>query len=152
MIKSFRERADFVLPDRVDVRMTVPFMHAYTELLVKTCHRRGAHAMGGMAALIPSRRDAEANGRALAAVSEDKRREASAGFDGTWVAHPDVVGIATEEFDAVLGDRPNQLGRQRPEVAVTADELLDEAATPGARTKAGLRGNMDAGIRTCRLG
>src|SRR4029453_14298050 len=102
MIKCFRDRPEFVLPDRNDVKMTVPFMKAYSELLVKTCHARGAFAMGGMAALIPSRKDPEANERAIAAVREDKRREANAGFDGTWVAHPDVVGVATEAFEAVL--------------------------------------------------
>ena len=111
--------------------MTVPFMRAYTELLVKTCHRRGAHAMGGMAALIPSRKDAEANERAIAAVAADKEREAGAGFDGTWVAHPDVVAAAMEEFDKVLGDRPNQVDRQRDDVDVGAAELLDVAVTPG---------------------
>ena len=105
MIKCFRDRPEFVLPDRNDVKMTVPFMKAYSELLVKTCHARGAFAMGGMAALIPSRKDAEANERAIAAVHEDKRREANAGFDGTWVAHPDVVPVALEEFDAVLGSQ-----------------------------------------------
>ena len=113
MIKCFRDRPEFVLPDRNDVKMTVPFMRAYSELLVKTCHARGAFAMGGMAALIPSRKDPEANERAIAAVREDKQREAEAGFDGTWVAHPDVVPVATEEFDAVLGDQPNQIDRQR---------------------------------------
>ena len=105
MIKCFRDRPEFVLPDRNDVKMTVPFMRAYAELLVKTCHARGAFAMGGMAALIPSRKDPEANERAIAAVREDKQREAEAGFDGTWVAHPDVVPVATEEFDKVLGER-----------------------------------------------
>src|SRR5689334_21913441 len=112
MIKSYRDRPEFVLPDRTDVKMTVPFMRAYTELLVATCHRRGAFAMGGMAALIPSRRDPEANQRAIDAVREDKAREAGAGFDGTWVAHPDVVGVALAAFDEVLGDRPNQIERQ----------------------------------------
>ena len=106
-----RDRPEFVLPDRNDVKMTVPFMRAYTELLVKTCHARGAFAMGGMAALIPSRKDEEANERAIDAVREDKKREAEAGFDGTWVAHPDVVDVATEAFDAVLGDKPNQIDR-----------------------------------------
>ena len=114
MIKNFRDDPEFVLPDRNDVKMTVPFMRAYTELLVKTCHARGAFAMGGMAALIPSRKDAEANERAIQAVREDKKREAEAGFDGTWVAHPDVVDVALEQFDAVLGDKPNQIDRQRP--------------------------------------
>jgi malate synthase len=146
-IKTFRERPEFVLPDRNDVKMTVPFMKAYTELLVKTCHRRGAHAMGGMAALIPSRKDPEANERAVAAVAADKEREAGAGFDGTWVAHPDVVQTAMAEFDKVLGDRPNQVDRQRDDVAVGAAELLDVASTPGAITEAGLRNNINVGIQ-----
>jgi malate synthase len=146
-IKTFRERPEFVLPDRNDVKMTVPFMKAYTELLVKTCHRRGAHAMGGMAALIPSRKDPEANARAIEAVAADKEREAGAGFDGTWVAHPDVVETAMAEFDKVLGDRVNQVDRQRDDVSVGAAELLDVAATPGAITEAGLRNNVNVGIQ-----
>jgi malate synthase len=146
-IKTFRERPEFVLPDRNDVKMTVPFMKAYTELLVKTCHRRGAHAMGGMAALIPSRKDAEANERATSAVAADKEREAGAGFDGTWVAHPDVVETAMAEFDKVLGERPNQVDRRRDDVDVGAAELLDVAATPGAVTEAGLRNNVNVGIQ-----
>ena len=146
-IKTFRERPEFVLPDRNDVKMTVPFMKAYSELLVKTCHRRGAHAMGGMAALIPSRKDPEANERAISAVAADKEREASAGFDGTWVAHPDVVQTAMEQFDTVLGDRPNQVDRQRNDVEVGAAELLDVASTPGAITEAGLRNNVNVGIQ-----
>jgi len=147
MIKCFRDRPEFVLPDRTDVKMTVPFMHAYSDLLVKTCHARGAFAMGGMAALIPSRRDAEANGRAIEAVREDKRREAQAGFDGTWVAHPDVVPVATEEFDRVLGDRPNQIDRQRPDVEVGAADLLDAASTPGEITEQGLRNDVNVGFQ-----
>jgi malate synthase len=146
VIKTFRERPDFVLPDRAKVTMTVPFMRAYTELLVRTCHRRGAHAMGGMAALIPSRRDPEANERALAGVRADKEREAGDGFDGTWVAHPDLVPVATEQFDAVLGDRPNQLERQRDDVQVGATELLDVASTPGEVTGEGVRNNVQVGI------
>jgi malate synthase len=146
-IKSFRERPEFVLPQRNDVKMTVPFMRAYTELLVKSCHSRGAHAMGGMAALIPSRKDAEANERAVAAVAADKQREAGDGFDGTWVAHPDVVQTAMAEFDKVLGDRPNQVDRQRPDVDVGAGELLDVAATPGEISEAGLRNNVNVGIQ-----
>jgi malate synthase len=146
-IKTFRERPEFVLPDRNDVKMTVPFMKAYSELLVKTCHRRGAHAMGGMAALIPSRKDPEANARAIEAVAADKKREAGSGFDGTWVAHPDVVDTAMAEFDKVLGERPNQVGRQRGDVDVGAAELLDVAATPGAITEAGLRNNVNVGIQ-----
>jgi malate synthase len=147
MIKSYRDNPAFVLPDRLSVTMTAPFMRAYTELLVATCHRRGAFAMGGMAALIPSRKDAEANARAIDAVRADKRREAGAGFDGTWVAHPDLVPVATAEFDAVLGDQPNQIDRQRDDVAVKAGELLDAAATPGAITEAGLRNDVSVGFQ-----
>jgi malate synthase len=147
MIKNFRDDPDFVLPDRTDVTMTVPFMRAYTELLVKTCHARGAFAMGGMAALIPSRKDPEANERAIQAVKEDKKREAEAGFDGTWVAHPDVVGVAMERFDAVLGDKPNQIDRQRPEVEVAPEQLLDAASTPGDITEEGLRSDVSVGFQ-----
>jgi malate synthase len=147
MIKSYRDNPAFVLPDRTSVTMTAPFMRAYTELLVATCHRRGAFAMGGMSALIPSRTDAAANERAVDAVRADKRREAGAGFDGTWVAHPDLVPVATAEFDAVLGDRPNQIDRQRDDVSVKPGELLDAAATPGAITEAGLRNDVSVGFR-----
>jgi malate synthase len=147
VIKKFRHRDDFVLPDRSAVTMTVPFMRAYTELLVKTCHARGAFAIGGMAAFIPSRRDAEVNETALARVREDKDREAGDGFDGTWVAHPDLVPTATEEFDKVLGGRPNQLDRQRPEVSVGAADLLSVPDTPGEITEAGIRQNVSVGIQ-----
>jgi malate synthase len=147
LIKTFRERPEFVLPDRNAVTMTAPFMRAYAQLLVKTCHRRGAHAMGGMAAFIPSRRDAELNERALVKVREDKVREAGDGFDGTWVAHPDLVPVATAEFDRVLGDRPNQLDRQRDDVSVSAEELLDVASTPGEVTEEGLRNDVSVGLR-----
>jgi malate synthase len=147
VIKKFRDRPEFVLPDRNSVSMTAPFMRAYTELLVKTCHRRGAQAMGGMAAFIPSRRDPELNERALAKVREDKQREAGDGFDGTWVAHPDLVPVALEEFDAVLGERPNQVERLRDEVEVGPAELLDVAATPGEITEEGLRNDVSVGIR-----
>jgi malate synthase len=147
LIKKFRNRPDFVLPDRGQVTMTVPFMRAYTELLVKTCHRRGAHAMGGMAAFIPSRRDAEVNRVALARVKDDKDREAGDGFDGTWVAHPDLVPTATEAFDRVLGDQPNQLDRQRPEVSVVAAQLLDVRVPGGTITENGLRMNVSVGIQ-----
>ena len=150
MIKKFRHRDDFVLPDRSAVTMTVPFMRAYTELLVKTCHRRGAFAMGGMAAFIPNRRDPEVTENALAKVHEDKSREAGDGFDGTWVAHPDLVPTAMEEFDAVLGDRPNQIERQRPEVSVTAEQLLAVPDTPGEITEAGIRQNVSVGIQLPR--
>ncbi|HVO53308.1 MAG TPA: malate synthase A [Solirubrobacterales bacterium] len=146
-IKTFRERPDAVLPDRAEVKMTVPFMRAYTELLVRTCHRRGIFAMGGMAALIPSRTDAEANQRAIAAVRADKEREAGDGFDGTWVAHPDVVAVATAAFDAVLGDRPNQIERLRDDVVPSAGALADLAATPGEVTEAGLRSNVSVGFQ-----
>ncbi len=147
VIKRLRARPDVVLPDRAAVTMTVPFMRAYTELLVRTAHRRGAHAMGGMAAVIPSRRDEEANRRAYAAVREDKRREAGDGFDGTWVAHPDSVAVAQEAFDEVLGARPNQLERARDDVRVSAADLLAVAQTPGERTEDGLRSAVDVGIR-----
>jgi malate synthase len=147
VIKKFRQRDDFVLPDRSAVTMTVPFMRAYTELLVKTCHRRGAFAMGGMAAFIPNRRDPEVTEQALRNVRDDKAREAGDGFDGTWVAHPDLVSTAMKEFDAVLGDRPNQVDRQRPEVSVSADQLLAVPDTPGEVTEAGIRQNVSVGIR-----
>ena len=147
VIKKFRHRDDYVLPDRSAVTMTVPFMRAYTELLVKTCHRRGAFAMGGMAAFIPNRRDPAVTEAALAKVREDKTREAGDGFDGTWVAHPDLVPTAAEEFDAVLGERPNQIERQRPEVSVTAEQLLAVPETPGEISEAGIRQNVSVGIR-----
>ena len=146
-IKRFRSRPDFVLPDRNRVTMTVPFMRAYTELLVKTCHARGAHAMGGMAAVIPSRTDEEANRKAFEAVRADKEREAGDGFDGTWVAHPDSVQVAMEAFDAVLGDRPNQVDRQRDDVSVDAEDILSVAMTPGEVTEEGLRSNVNVGIQ-----
>ena len=147
VIKKFRERPEFVLPDRALVTMTVPFMRAYTELLVQTCHHRGAHAIGGMAAFIPSRRDPEVNEVALARVREDKARESGDGFDGTWVAHPDLVPVAMAEFDAVLGERPNQLERLRDDVTTTASDLVNVAATPGEVTEAGVRANVSVGIR-----
>ena len=147
MIKCFRDRPEFLLPDRVSVTMTVPFMRAYTELLVKTCHRRGAHAMGGMAAVVPSRRTPEINERAFAGVRADKEREAAHGFDGTWVAHPDLVDVATREFDAVLGERPNQVERQRDDVHVGAAELLDVSATGAEITETGLRNDVNVGIQ-----
>ena len=146
-IKRFRARPEFVTPDRNKVTMTVPFMRAYTELLVKTCHRRGAHAMGGMAAQIPSRTDEKANETAFAALREDKRREAGDGFDGTWVAHPDSVAAAMQEFDAILGDAPHQLDHRRDDVEVTAEQLLDVPATEGAITEDGLRSNVNVAIQ-----
>ena len=147
VIKKLGHRPEFVLPDRADVTMAVPFMRAYTELLVKTCHRRGAHAIGGMAAFIPSRRDPEVNAVALAKVREDKEREAGQGFDGTWVAHPDLVPVAMEIFDRVLGERPNQVERQREDVTADPSALLDVASTPGAITEDGLRNNVSVGIQ-----
>src|SRR4051795_2869641 len=147
VIKRFRERAEFLTPDRSEVTMTVPFMSAYSDLVVKTCHARGAHAMGGMAAVIPSRSDEEANKKAFEAVRDDKQREAESGFDGTWVAHPDSVPVATDAFDEVLGDRPNQVEKQRDDVEPSADALLDVASTPGERTEDGLRSNVNVGIQ-----
>ena len=148
IIKKFRTRGrDFVLPERNAVTMTAPFMRAYTELLVQTCHKRGAFAMGGMAAFIPSRRDPEVNAVALQKVRDDKTREAGDGFDGSWVAHPDLVPICKEVFDGVLGTRPNQLGKQRPEVAVTAEDLLSVSKTPGGITEAGLRNNISVALQ-----
>ncbi len=146
-IKKFRDRDDFVLPDRAQVTMTVPFMRAYTELLVRSCHIRGAHAIGGMAAFIPSRRDAEVNEIALTRVREDKLRESGDGFDGTWVAHPDLVPVAMEVFDAALGERPNQLERKREDVSTQAEDLLNVPATPGDVTEDGVRANVSVGIR-----
>jgi malate synthase len=146
VIKKFRSRPEFVLPDRARVSMTVPFMRAYSELLVATCHRRGAHAMGGMAAFIPSRKDPAVNEVALAKVREDKEREAGDGFDGTWVAHPDLVPVATEVFDAVLGDRPNQFDRLRDDVIASAEALLTVPDTPGEVTDDGVATNVRVGV------
>lgn len=148
VVKKFRTRGtEYLLPDRNAVTMTAPFIRAYTELLVRTCHKRGAHAIGGMAAFIPSRRDPAVNETALAKVREDKTREAADGFDGSWAAHPDLVPVCRAVFDARLGDRPHQLDRVRAEVAVTAGQLLDVRGTPGSRTEAGLRGNVSVGIQ-----
>nr|WP_248153009.1 malate synthase A [Microbacterium aoyamense] len=147
MIKNYRGRgARFVLPDRSQVTMTVPFMRAYTELLVKTCHKRGAFAIGGMSAFIPNRRDPEVTAQAFEKVAADKKREAGDGFDGTWVAHPDLIPVAMAEFDAVLGERPNQIDRQRPEVHVNAAELIDvHIGLPV--TNEGVHGNVSVAIR-----
>jgi malate synthase len=148
IIKKFRTRGrEFVLPDRNQVTMTAPFMRAYTELLVKTCHGRGAHAIGGMAAFIPSRRDPEVNEVALAKVRDDKTRESGDGFDGSWVAHPDLVPICREVFDGVLGSKPNQLDRLRDEVSVSASDLLSISETPGTITEAGLRNDISVGLQ-----
>jgi malate synthase len=146
-IKKLGRRPEFVLPDRAQVTMNVPFMNAYCELLVGTCHRRGAHAMGGMAAFVPSRRDAAVNEAALARVREDKEREAGMGFDGTWVAHPDLVPVARAEFDAVLGERPNQLDRPLPAIDVPAQRLLDVRIEGSTITEAGLRNNVNVAIQ-----
>jgi malate synthase len=146
VIKKFRTRPEFVLPDRAQVTMTVPFMRAYTELLVATCHRRGAFAMGGMAAFVPSRKDPAVNEVALAKVREDKDREAGDGFDGTWVAHPDLVPTATEAFDAVLGARANQVERLRADVRVSPADLLSVPETPGEVTGDGVAVNVRVGI------
>ncbi|WP_026877836.1 malate synthase A [Jiangella gansuensis] len=147
VIKNYRTRgSNWVLPDRNSVTMTVPFMRAYTELLVRTCHKRGAHAIGGMAAFIPSR-DPEINEAAFAKVRDDKTREAGDGFDGSWVAHPGMVDVCREAFTAVLGERPNQLERTRDDVRVIAADLRDVASTPGEVTEAGLRSNVSVGIQ-----
>ncbi|WP_417561753.1 malate synthase A [Microbacterium sp.] len=147
IIKNYRGRgARFVLPDRSEVTMTVPFMRAYTELLVATCHKREAFAIGGMSAFIPNRRDPEITAMALEKVTADKKREAGDGFDGTWVAHPDLIPAAQAEFDAVLGERPNQIDRQRDDVEVTAAQLLDLRIGRPV-TEAGVQGNVSVAIR-----
>ena len=146
-IFSVIKKLGAVLPDRGQVTMAVPFMRAYTQLLVKTCHRRGAHAIGGMAAFIPSRKDPEVNEIALAKVREDKERESGDGFDGTWVAHPDLVPVATEIFDRVLGERPNQVERLRDDVEASADDLLDFEVPGGEITEDGLATNVSVGVR-----
>jgi malate synthase len=147
VIKTFRTRGEeFTLPDRNSVGMTVPFMRAYTELLVRTCHKRGAHAIGGMSAFIPSK-DPQVNEFAFKKITEDKTREANDGFDGSWVAHPGMVQTAMDVFDQVLGDKPNQLDRLREDVQVTAAQLLDVRSTPGEATEAGLRANISVGIQ-----
>jgi malate synthase len=147
LIKKFRDRPDMVLPDRAQVTMAVPFMRAYTQLLVRTCHRRGAHAMGGMAAFVPNRRDPEVTETALAKVREDKERESGDGFDGTWVAHPDLVPVAGEVFDRVLGERRNQKDRLREDVSVSAEQLLDVRVPDGRITEAGVRNNVSVGLQ-----
>jgi malate synthase len=147
VIKTYRTRGrDFVLPDRNAVTMTAPMMRAYTELLVRTCHKRGAHAIGGMAAFIPSK-DEEVNAAAYDKVRADKQREATDGFDGSWVAHPGMVATCREVFDSVLGERPHQVDRVREDVRVTAADLLDVRSTPGQVTESGLRANIDVAIQ-----
>jgi malate synthase len=147
IIKKFHSRPEFLLPDRAQVTMTVPFMRAYTERLVQTCHRRGIHAIGGMAAFIPSRHNAEVTQRALAAVRADKQREAGDGFDGSWVAHPDLVPVALEVFETALGQASHQLDRQRPDVDVTAAQLLDVRVPGGTITEAGVRNNVNVALQ-----
>jgi malate synthase len=147
LIKKFRNRGDLALPDRVQVSMTVPFMRAYTELLVRTCHRRGAHAMGGMAPFIPNRRNPEINEKALAKVREDKLREVEDGFDGTWVAHPDLVPVAMEVFQKALGEKANQKDRLREEVRVEGKELVDTQVPGGTITEAGFRNNINVALQ-----
>ena len=147
VIKKFRNQPDFVLPDRAQISMTVPFMRAYTELLVKTCHERGAHAIGGMAAFIPSRKDSEVNRLALAKVREDKERESNDGFDGTWVAHPDLVTTACDEFDKILREKPNQKNKLREDVRVTSKDLLNFNIPNGEISEDGLRLNINVGIQ-----
>ncbi len=147
IIKKFRNDPSFLLPDRAQVTMNVPFMRAYTSLLVRTCHQRGAHAIGGMAAFVPNRRDPEVTRVALEKVREDKVREANDGFDGTWVAHPDLVQVATDVFDGVLGPRPNQLDRKRDDVLVSAQQLLDVRIPGGQITEGGLRNNVGVGVQ-----
>ena len=146
-IKTRQADRTEALPDRAQITMTVPFMRAYSQLLVKTCHKRGAHAIGGMAAFIPSRRDAEANAIAFAKVREDKEREANDGFDGTWLAHPGLVPVATEIFDGVLGERPNQKERQRDDVQVTAAQLTDLNIPGGEITESGVRLNISVALQ-----
>lgn len=148
IVKNFRDGGEkFVLPDRNAVTMTAPFMRAYTELLVRTCHKRGAHAIGGMAAFIPSRKDAEVNKVAFEKVKADKDREAGDGFDGSWVAHPDLVPIAMASFDAVLGDKPNQKDRLREDVSVAPGELIAIDSLDAKPTYEGLRNAVQVGIR-----
>ena len=146
-IKKLHAHRDAILPDRACVTMAVPFMRAYTQLLVRSCHRRGAFAIGGMAAFIPSRRDAAVNELAFTKVREDKEREVNGGCDGTWVAHPDLVPLAMEIFDAVLGDRPNQVDKLREDVIPDADALVALSETPGAITEQGVRTNISVGTR-----
>jgi malate synthase len=146
-IKKQRNQTGKILPDRSQVTMTVPFMRAYTELLVKTCHRRGAHAIGGMAAFIPSRKDAAINERALAQVRADKQREVADGFEGTWVAHPDLVPVAMEIFAEKLGESPHQKDRLREEVSVAASDLLNAEIPNSAITETGFRNNVNVGLQ-----
>jgi malate synthase len=147
LIKKLRSRDECVMPDRAQVTMAVPFMRAYCDLLVRTCHRRGAHAMGGMAAFIPNRRDAAVTETALAKVTEDKQRETQQGFDGTWVAHPDLVPVARGVFDRHLGERPNQKEVLREEVSVEARDLIQCGIAGGQVTEPGIRNNISVALQ-----
>jgi malate synthase len=147
LIKKFHTRDDMILPDRGQVTMAVPFMRAYQQLLVRTCHARGAHAIGGMSAFIPNRRQPDVTENALARVREDKQREAGDGSDGTWVAHPDLVPVAREIFDAILGDRPNQKDRLRDDVRVSGDQLLDTRIEGGQVTEVGVATNVSVALQ-----
>jgi malate synthase len=146
IIKKFRNNHDFMLPDRAQITMTIPFMHAYTENLVQSCHKRGAHAIGGMAAFIPNRRDPEVTEHALQKVRQDKTQESAAGFDGTWVAHPDLVPLAREIFEERLNDRPHQKERLREDVSISAEQLTDFRVEGGKITEAGLRTNLNVAL------
>jgi len=146
LIKKFRTRKDLVLPDRIQISMSVPFMRAYTNLLVQTCHRRGAHAIGGMAAFIPSRRDAEVNKVALAKVTEDKERESQDGFDGSWIAHPDLVPVAKPVFEVALGGRDHQK-HKIPSVTVDGRELIELRVPGGEITEGGIRNNISVALQ-----
>ena len=147
IIKKFRNSPDCVLPDRAEITMTVPFMRAYTDRLIRTCHHRGAHAIGGMSAYVPNRRDRELNESALVRVREDKERESTDGFDGTWVAHPDLVQVANKVFDGVLGSRPNQLHRHREDGSVKPEPMLDLKVPGGSVTENGLRANLSVTLQ-----
>lgn len=148
IIKFFRDRGpDYIIPDRAAVTMTSPMMKAYTGLLVQTCHKRGAHAIGGMAAFIPSRKDEDINTAAFEKVRADKTRESGDGFDGSWVAHPDLVPLCREVFESVLGDKPNQIDKKREDVHSTSEMMLDVKGTPGDTTEAGLHSNIDISLQ-----
>ena len=146
-IKKFAKREDMILPDRAQVTMTVPFMRAYTELMIRTCHKRGAHAIGGMAAFIPNRRDMEVTEMALAKVREDKLREFGDGCDGTWVAHPDLVPTVLEIANAALGDKPNQKERMREDVKVSDKQIIAVGVPGGTITEGGLRLNVSVALQ-----
>lgn len=146
-IKKFRTQMPTPLPDRAQVTMTVPFMRAYTDLLVRSCHKRGAHAIGGMAAFIPNRRDAAVTEQALERVRADKEREAADGFDGSWVAHPDLVAVARAPFATIIGQKPHQKHRLREDVSVAATQIIDFTVPNGTITEAGLRNNVNVGIQ-----